>query len=469
MQTHRDWNFKTLFRVAFPRFPIPGVGAVANLYAQLRHFEKLAVADQRSMQSRQLDALLEHARHYSPFWQDRIGNAQHLALETLPVLTRSEVQAHFSLMRARSNEMNESLIEVTSTSGSTGHPVSVERIKPIYEPLYHASTLVEHRWHGRDQTRRLGIIRSGITTERAANWGAPFVWFGPTGPRFSFDSTGASVDRVLHVMMRTCPDYLVINAPLAASLAREALSSKVRNVRIEQVLAYGGPVTTEDRMLIKAAFGSTVVNRYTSEECGYIAIQCPRHPHYHVLSGTVLVEIVDERGKACPVGEPGRVLVTSLHSYAMPLIRYDIGDVAEWGDSCDCGITLPVIRHILGRSWRLIRRPDNKRILARIDAANLQKVKGLLEWRFVVYTDHVIGVYVRSSRSLTSGDKATIRQAVRNNLGYPYEIAVHRVNRIEWMHEWKREDFAVADRPYRLRRNGRQYAAAVTLPLGDER
>ena len=65
--------------------------------------------------------------------------------------------------------------------------------------------------------------------------------------------------------------------------------------------------------------------------------------HFHVVAGTTILEIVDDDLKPCPVGVAWRVLVTNLHSHAMPMIRYDIGDAAQWGPECDCGTKLPVI------------------------------------------------------------------------------------------------------------------------------
>jgi phenylacetate-CoA ligase len=447
--------------VSFPRFSVPGVGAVTELYDQLREFARLPPMVQQRIQLRQLTALMRHARRASPFWRGRIGKAQLPPLNELPALTRAELQNGFAVMRARGVAPDASLIETAQTSGSTGRPVRIERLKPLYDPLYHACTLLEHHWHERDQKRRLGIIRSGIATKRTSHWGPPFAWLGPSGRRFSLDSTGISLERILSILTRERPDYLIVNAPLVAALAREALDCGCCGTRIEQVLAFGGALTPRDRAAIRAAFGSKAVNRYTSEEIGYIAIQCPRHEHYHVLSGTVLVEIVDEEGRACSAGRPGSILVTSLHSYAMPLIRYEIGDIAEWGEACDCGITLPVIRRILGRSWRLITRPDCKRVLARIEAANLTHIPGLLEWRFVLYADNVIAAYLSASRPLGDEDADAIRRVVQVNLGYPYDVVVHQVDRIDWMHEWKREDFAVLDRPYRLATG---YAGAVVLP-----
>jgi hypothetical protein len=86
-----------------------------------------------------------------------------------------------------------------------------------------------------------------------------------------------SLDKILQVVMRGRPDYLGVAAPLAVNLAREVLASQTGAIRIEQILTFGGPVTSDDRKTINAAFGSTGVS----------------------LSGTALVEIVDQQGRAC--------------------------------------------------------------------------------------------------------------------------------------------------------------------------
>jgi len=73
----------------------------------------------------------------------------------------------------------------------------------------------------------------------------------------------------------------------------------------------------------------------------------------------VFLEIVDEAGREVAPGEMGRVLVTTLENYLMPLVRYQIGDYAIAAEgSCSCGRTLPLIGRILGRQMNLLRRAD---------------------------------------------------------------------------------------------------------------
>ena len=115
------------------------------------------------------------------------------------------------------------------------------------------------------------------------------------------------------------------------------------------------------RATCQQVFGVKVVDMYSSQEVGYIALQCPEHEHYHVQAENLLVEVLAEDGRGCGPGEVGRVVVTTLHNFAMPLLRYDIGDYAEVGASCPCGRGLGVLTRILGRQRNLLVLPDGRR------------------------------------------------------------------------------------------------------------
>jgi phenylacetate-CoA ligase len=89
---------------------------------------------------------------------------------------------------------------------------------------------------------------------------------------------------------------------------------------------------------------------YSSDEAGYIALQCPEGEHYHVQSESLLLEVLDAAGSACMPGQVGRVIVTTLNNFAMPLVRYDTGGDAEVGPPCACGRGLPVLRSLVERA-----------------------------------------------------------------------------------------------------------------------
>jgi phenylacetate-CoA ligase len=230
------------------------------------------------------------------------------------------------------------------------------------------------------------------------------------------------------------------------SLARYAMQNKRNDLRPEVALTLGSLVTDEIRETVREGLGTRIVDRYSCEETGYIALQCPKHNHFHVLSPVTHVEIVDEDGLPCPVGKPGRVLLTSMQSYAMPLIRYEIGDMAEWGAPCDCGINLPVIRKLWGRTRHLITTPDGRKTYARIYARDFEDLPALLSYRFVLHQNEVV---VAQLKAIEQSDElaAAVTERVQRALSYSYPVQIRYVDEIDWGNSWKQEYFGVSDTP----------------------
>ena len=97
-----------------------------------------------------------------------------------------------------------------------------------------------------------------------------------------------------------------------------------------------------------------------------IATECAAVPHYHVAVENALVEILDEQGRDVTLGEAGRVVVTGFYNYAMPFIRYELGDIAVAGDAaCKCGRALPVIARVEGRTRNAFVFRDGARVWPR--------------------------------------------------------------------------------------------------------
>jgi phenylacetate-CoA ligase len=103
------------------------------------------------------------------------------------------------------------------------------------------------------------------------------------------------------------------------------------------------------RRVIEEVLACKVTNRYGCEEVSLIACECERHEGLHVNSDGVYVELMRD-GKPVGPGEPGSVVVTDLTNRAMPIIRYQVGDVAVWaGKPCNCGRGMPLLQRIEGR------------------------------------------------------------------------------------------------------------------------
>ena len=109
-------------------------------------------------------------------------------------------------------------------------------------------------------------------------------------------------------------------------------------------------LTDAERRRLKDTFGGEVFNRYSPHEGEGVAVACAHHAGMHVAADSYYVEVVAAGLNPLPVGETGRVVLTDLENYTMPLVRYDIGDMSRLleGD-CPCGRTLPRMSDLEGR------------------------------------------------------------------------------------------------------------------------
>jgi phenylacetate-CoA ligase len=115
-------------------------------------------------------------------------------------------------------------------------------------------------------------------------------------------------------------------------------------------------LTDSERHTIEKVFNSPVFNHYGCEEIGTIASECKAHEGLHVFGEGLYLEIESDNEVM-----PGRMLITDLVNYAMPLIRYDIGDAAIlMSGKCPCGKTLPRLKEVSGRTADFLYTPDRK-------------------------------------------------------------------------------------------------------------
>jgi phenylacetate-CoA ligase len=211
---------------------------------------------------------------------------------------------------------------------------------------------------------------------------------------------------------------------------------------------FGEGVPQSLRHLVHEAFGSKLVDRYSCGEIGLIALQCPKHDHYHVMSGTVLLEIVDEAGLPCPIGQPGHVLVTGLQSYAMPIIRYELGDIAQWGPPCDCGIGLPVIEKILGKTRDFVLHPNGHKHFVSLGGAFAHDVTALQIYEVVFYTNSIIEFTYTARAELSLMELESLEAQLQERFGHPWPVVFKRVVAIAHGGFRKRREFSKMDVPY---------------------
>jgi len=143
----------------------------------------------------------------------------------------------------------------------------------------------------------------------------------------------------------------------------EEFGKALKDVGVRMVFSGAELLNEADRQLISSAFEAELFDFYSCTELGWLAWECKAHNGYHVNADSVLLEFLDDDGESVAPGEKGRVVGTSLFNDVMPLIRYELEDVAvPVNDDCPCGITLPIIRSVEGRADDFLITADGKKV-----------------------------------------------------------------------------------------------------------
>jgi len=177
-----------------------------------------------------------------------------------------------------------------------------------------------------------------------------------------------------------------------------------------------------------------------------IAIQCSKEQHIHVLSFFVHIEIVDENNQPCKHGEVGRVLVTSLHNFAQPMIRYELGDLASFGPDCEHIPGLPVINPEVTRVRDSYITKDGRELFPRFGKARFLTYRGMRDYQVVLFEDAILVMY-SSAQELSRLQEREMQEDVAVQFGNDFPVTPRRVESSELLSHWKRRVFYKVPQP----------------------
>lgn len=435
------------FTVLIPGLVWPHVAAGAEFltHALQRQFlatERLPPESLRAGQQQQIERLAAHAHAQSSYWRRRLEGVGYPRdrqwFRNLPILTKADVRAAGQSFTARKVPREHGRIHQLKTSGSTGTPLLVAKTDLALQ-FWHAITVRDSLWHGRNLRGKLAAIRVGATGSRGHNWGPAYQGY-ECGPGVTFDAR-ADIDAQLDWLLVEQPDVLLTHPSNLAALANRSLARGCRLTALREVRTYSESLPENLRSLVREAWGVPLTDMYSANEVGYMALQCPHSGLYHVQSEDVLLEVIGDDGQPCEPGQCGRVITTSLHNFAMPLIRYDIGDYAIAGPACGCGRTLPTLERILGRKRNMMRLPGGRTAWPGFPMNTLVKLSAIRELKMIQHTLEEVELLLVLERPLSPQEQATLTDAVRVRLGHPFNVRLSPVDRIERGPAHKSEDF----------------------------
>jgi phenylacetate-CoA ligase len=425
---------------------------VRQFFEMLQESQRWPPEQLRQWQEGQLGGLVEHARRTSPFYALRLNGAfgrdGFFSLgrwREIPVMTRADLATWREMLLSRQRIAGHGPFTEHSTSGSTGTPVTVVTTRWLND-MTAASIWRAHGWHGIDWSKT--VLRRFYAKGSKFNdrdclgpWGPPWLPRAKRG-KLIYSSFHLDMEAFYDLAIETRADYLGLSAAAIESLASIARNRKP--IKLLGFLASGQAVTPYLRQIAAEVFGAKILELYSATETGAIALPCPAGEGFHICTESVYVEILRDDGMPAEPGEAGNVVVTPLGATALPLIRYSLGDRAVMGDRCSCGITLPLLRSIQGRTREAFRHPDG-RCLVSDQIWACRPLVGPFPWQIAQVGPLRFEVRYEAGEGVQPADPVRFIQQFRELIFEEAEIAFKRVpgfplgngqKRPEYVNEW---------------------------------
>lgn len=415
---------------------------------RLRRTQNASVEELHHLRQSKLRQLLQLAEQHCPFYIERFRRAgldprdPHLDIEDLrrlPILTRDEISEHLEEMTWYGCPRGGPL--PYSTGGSGGKALK------FYFDRSRAAADQAARWRARGWWG----VRPG--DPEILLWGAPIEL--KTNDRLrqwrdsllnqrilnAFEMSERTMAAYVQTIREWRPMCLYGYASSLALLARYALDNGIApgglgSARLRAVFVTGEVLLEPDRMVIERVFGAPAAIEYGCRDGGLLAHACPAGT-LHVPEENVIVELLDEGDRPVGPGGIGYVTVTHLEAFAMPIIRYRVGDLARAADEsqrCSCGSTLASLAEVRGRlTDHIVRREGNH--LRRMHALSLiyvlREAEGLRQFRIVQPDLDRLDVEVVADDRYSPQTEQDIRDGLHQRMGKQVDIRIHRLNRIE--------------------------------------
>ena len=399
--------------------------------------------DLSKYQEKQLQHLLYHAYQNVPFYHDifekiKIINDNKINLSKfheIPILTKELLIKHQKELISKDHQKRKSVQNFSG--GSTGEPTMF-----LQDHSYYKWYMATNKYYYSDM---LGIDETHV--KKILLWGNPQDLFeGNEG----FTNTVKNwltnkiilnsfrmTDKDMHKHIKTINEYQPkFIRGYAGSLYELAKFAEKNNLPLHtpQILVCSAETLTDEmRKEIEAIFGTKLFDFYGSRETASIASEC-KDGNIHIFSFNNIVEILDKENKPVSEGQEGRIIITNLHNYSMPFIRYEIGDTALQGAThCSCGNYLPYIKKVCGRLEEQFIKKDGSIVIGYFFVHLLGVVlnKGFIKKFRVVQEEYEkIKIIAILDKGLPENEKIDIEQKIKVEMGKDCKIVWEFVDTI---------------------------------------
>ena len=412
---------------------------------------KVDVKTQESLAFDKLSSLIKYASSNSDFWRDRLKSATSSSadelkslLKEITITTSRELQLISEKMRILPPNIALSNYRIFQTSGTTSQPKEVMKLASFHELLVSSSVVFEWLWHKRDASLQVAAFRANKPDNDKAPKNLSLTYIGNPSNPVVRESTHRTAPQLLDELEKIQPHFLYTNGLMLRLMAIEQLRKPRQLKHLKEVWSVSDLIESTTRSLIKQAFGVRVVDRYSTEEFGLIALQCPVDDHLHIFAPRFVVEVLDENDEEVEIGKPGRAIITSLTSKIQPLLRYEIGDILVLGSKCRGGYTWPIIEKILGRSRQTFKTKEGEEKFATLVGSPLLEIREILDFKLIIFTDTFV-IVINCLGTIDSNMNKRVTDAIHDTFKEKRTVRILQSSDPKMFKNWKRKEFEIID------------------------
>ena len=351
-------------RVLFPIIQIVLKNRCWDYYKVVEESQWYSPEEIQELQWKKLKELLEHAYENVPLYHQAFeeaglkpGDINHPDdMSRLPIMTKEIFRENYPHNTVAKNVPKSDMV-LNNTSGSTGSPFQFMMSRRLVGMRW-AYYIRGNKWVNLDVGERF-VRLWGVRRSFKERVSIGFTLNMKTLSAFGMDEE--QMQKYVEYIKKHPPKIIEAYASAATRLAMFINSQGIRNVKVGAVITSGETLPEAHRKEIELAFNCEVFNRYGCREFGAIAHECSEHTGLHLNAESFFIEFVEDEQTA----NTGlyKIILTNLENYAMPFIRYDIGDMGRPSDKiCTCGRGLPLIAEPYGRIIDLVMSPSGRMI-----------------------------------------------------------------------------------------------------------
>ncbi len=342
-------------------------------------------------QWQELKKLLSHAYTHTPYW-NKIFTKLNLTpddihsiedFQKLPLITKDDIRHHKKDMMAKNYKGK---TWTKSTGGSTGVPLELDYTPESYD------------WRMAETKRGYGWAGCEDGIKQAYIWGTDIkeptklvklkkkLHHSLLRQRYynCFNFTETVMKTVLRDLNRFKPKVIIGYTNPFYHFTRFIGGHRKLTFTPKSIITGAEKLHEYQRKEIMKVFECPVFNTYGSREFMMIGCECEKHSGLHVSMENLLVEMIKENGTPAKEGEVGEIVITDLHNFGMPFIRYKIGDMGTATfKSCPCGRGLSLIENVVGRSLDMLKTPDGKFVPGEFFPHLMKEFKGVKQFQVI--------------------------------------------------------------------------------------